>query len=75
MLAEDGRVGYALPSPDVVFERCWHGARKVELLGELEWGVDVGRCINKICRGFLASSSLEALVSDARPMEIVASAA
>ena len=37
--------------------------------------VDVGRYINKICHGFLAFSSLEALVSGARLMEIVASAA
>ena len=37
--------------------------------------VDVEMYINKICRGSLASSSLEALVSGARPMEIVASAA
>ena len=46
----------------------------VILLGELEWVVDVGRYINEICRGFLASSSLEALESGARPMEIVVSA-
>ena len=75
VLAEDGRVGYSLPSSGVGLEGCQHGARKVELLGELEWVVDVGRYINKICRGSLASSFLEALVSVARPMEIVASAA
>ena len=37
--------------------------------------IDVGRYINKICRGSLASSFLEALVSGARLMEIVASTA
>ena len=40
--------------------------------------VDVGRYINIylfFCRGFLASSFLEALLSGARPMEIVASTA
>ena len=42
--------------------------RVVILLGELEWVVDVGRYINKICGGSLASSSLKALVSVARPM-------
>ena len=47
----------------------------VVCLGELEWMVDVGRYTNKICRGSLASSSLEELVSGARLMEIVASAA
>ena len=38
----------------------------VILLGELEWVVDVGRYVNKICRGSLPSSSLEALVSGDR---------
>ena len=47
----------------------------VILFGERGWVVDVGRYIDKIGRGPLASSSLEALVSDARSMEIVASAA
>ena len=47
----------------------------VILLGELECVVDVGRYIHQICRGSLASGSLEALVSGARTMEIVASAA
>ena len=52
---------------------CAHG--RLTCLGELEWVVDVGRYISKNCRGSLASSSLKALVSVARPMEIVASAA
>ena len=52
---------------------CAHG--RLTCLGELDWVVDVGRYISKICRGSLASSSLEALVSGAKPMEIVASAA
>ena len=43
----------------------------VILLGEREWVAVVERSTYFFCRGPLASSSLEALVSGARPMEIV----
>ena len=88
MLAEDGRVGYDIPSSGVVLEGCQHGARKVDTqagrshaglllycLASLNGWLTKEGILKKNCRGSLASSSLEALVGVARSMEIVASAA